>query len=304
MRVDAKRAAVAGQGAAPASVVAPIRDEDLDAVCAFWQEKFRSVCSVEIWQQAFRQNWAADKPNNGFLLRKGSEIVGALGAIYSDQTVDGKLERFCNMTSWYVADEHRGRSLTLLLHLIRQDGFTFTNLSASPGVEEVLVRTGFTALSKELFAVPNLALPFHLSSRVQVLDDPARIAPLLAPERRQICLDHAGCSRTIQLAIGTENDDYCHVMFSRCGCRHVPCAIIHDVAAPKLLARFWRHFASYALYRTGALITRIEGRLLDEARLPLAVRLTNRSGALYLSRTVGADAISRRYSEVMVLSGC
>lgn len=280
-----------------------IRDEDLDAVCSFLRERFRSRCSVEIWRQAFRQPWAAAKPNNGFALLRGGEIVGVLGAIYSDQSVHGRIEKFCNMTSWYVVDEHRSRGLLLMLALIRQDGFTFTNLSASPAVEEILIRMGFTLLSRDIYSVPNVALPFGLPSRVRLLDNPDEVARVLTSERAQICRDHMDC-RVNQVAIGSDGEGYCHVMFSRGGCRRIPCVIVHDVGAPHLLAKFWVHFAAYALYRAGALVTRIEAKLLDGARLPLRVPMKGRSGALFLSRTVGAEAISRRYSEAMNLSGC
>ncbi|HVZ51733.1 MAG TPA: hypothetical protein VG986_07190 [Pseudolabrys sp.] len=288
---------------AAALTVEPIRDADLDAVCSFLRAKFESRCGHDVWRRAFVQPWAASKPNNGFVLMSGGEIVGVLGAIYSDQMVAGRLEKFCNMTSWYVVDEHRSRGLLLVLELIRQQGFTFTNLSASPEVEEILTRMGFTPLSRDIYSVPNVALPFHLPSRVRLVDDPDAVARVLPPQRAQICRDHKE-SRVSQLAIGSDEDGYCHVMFSRCGCRHIPCAIVHDVAAPHLLAKFWTQFAGYALYRTGALLTRIEAKLLDGAKLPLALPMKGRSGALFLSRTVGADAISRRYSEAMNLTGC
>jgi hypothetical protein len=285
-------------------IVTPISDEDLDAVCAFWQMKFQSRCSIETWKRAFRQNWAAEKPNNGFMLRRGSEIVGALGAIYSDQTIGGKKQKFCNMTSWYVVDEHRGRGLALLLRVIEQEGFTFTNLSSSSPVEKLLLHAGFTALPRDIYSVPNLAVPFWQSSQVRVINEPSAICQVLAPERRQICRDHAECLRGSQLAIGSERDGYCHVMFSRGRCRYVPCIIVLDIDAPHLLRKFWTHFAFYVLSRTGAIITRIEARLLKGARLPCAMALKSRSGAFFLSRTLGPDAISRRYSEAMVLSGC
>ena len=283
--------------------VAPIRDEDLDAVCAFLREKFRSRCDLATWRFAFTRHWSKEKPNNGFMLREGGEIVGVLGAIYSDQRIGGRVEKFCNMTSWYVVDEHRSRGLLLMVALIRQEGLTFTNLSASPAVEEILTRMGFTPLARDIVSVANVALPFRLPSRVRLLDDADAVARVLPPERAQICRDHKDC-RISQVAIGSDEDGYCHVMFSRCGCRRTPCVIVHDLASPQLLARFWTHFAAYALYRTGALVTRIETRLLEGARWPLAIAMKSRSGALFLSRTVGADAISRRYTEAMNLTGC
>jgi hypothetical protein len=283
--------------------VAPIHDEDLDEVCAFLREKFRSRCDLAAWRSAFTQLWSDEKPNNGFVLRARGEIAGVLGAIYSDQRIGGRIEKFCNMTSWYVVDEHRNRGLLLMVALIRQDRFTFTNLSASPAVGEILTRMGFTPLPRDIVSVANVAVPVWSQSAVRLLDDPDAVARVLPPERAQICRDHKDC-RIDQVAIGSDQDGFCHVMFSRCGCRHIPCINVHDLASPQLLAKFWKYFASYAFYRTGALVTRIEARLLEGARLPLAIAMKSRSGALFLSRTVGADAISRRYSEAMNLTAC
>lgn len=284
--------------------VEPIHDGDLDAVCAFLRQKFRSRCNVATWRSAFTQHWSAEKPNNGFMLREGAGIGGVLGAIYSDQIVSGKVERFCNMTSWYIAEEHRSRGLLLLMQLMRQDGYSFTNVSASPAVEEILLRFGFKALPKEVYSVANLVLPVSSGlSKIDVIAEPERMPRVLDAERARICLDHR-TSRVRQLAIGTPADGYCHVLFSRCRCRKLPCAIVHDVGSSDLLIRFWQHFARHVLYRTGAVVTRIEARLLGDARPPYSVPLTNRSGALYLSRTVPEDAISRRYTEAMNLTGC
>lgn len=289
---------------APPVSVAPIRDEDLDSVCVFLREKFRSPCDHATWRSTFTQPWSKEKPNNGFMLRAGGEIVGVLGAIYSDQIVADRIEPFCNLTSWYIVEEHRSRGLLLLMQLIGQDGYTFTNLSASPTVEEILLRFGFKALSKDIYFVANLAFPLASSlSEVDVVTESDAIARVLDPERARICLDHRN-SRVHQLAIGTPTDGYCHVLFSRCSCRRLPCAIVHDVGSPTLLVRFWTHFVRHLLYRTGALATRIEARLLDGEKLPFSLRLTNRSGALFLSRRVPEEAISRRYTEAMNLTGC
>ena len=284
--------------------IKPIGDEDLSAACDFWRASFRSRCPADVWRRAFEMRWAASKPNNGFMMKSGAEIVGALGAIYSDQEIDGRIERFCNMTSWYVSEPHRSRGLLLLLQLIRQDGYTFTNLSASPDVEAILRHAGFDGMSKDVYGVPHLVSPVRFPSNVRVLDSVAEMASVLPPTRRQICLDHAHCRRSTQVAIGTEQDGYCHVMFTVSRSRRVPSAIVHDLGIPRLLKKFWSHFAAYALYKKGALVSRIEARLLDGAGLPWAVPLNGRSGALYLSRTVGPEAISRRYTEAMVLTGC
>src|ERR1043166_807240 len=97
--------------------IPPIREEDLPGFCGFLSEHLRRYRSPEEWAKAFRQNWCPGKPNNGFLLRADGRIVGGIGAIYAQRRVRGRLERFCNITSWCVLDEFRPQSMRLAMAL-------------------------------------------------------------------------------------------------------------------------------------------------------------------------------------------
>ena len=286
------------------SVVEPISDSDLDPVCAFWRSNFKSRCPQEVWVRAFRRNWYPDKPNNGFLLRDGEKIVGALGAIYSQQVIQNKKELFCNMTSWCVLDQYRNRSMELFLSLVRQKGFHFTNFSATPTVAKILPSAGFKALSSTLTAVPNIALPWMRSGRVVLLNEPEAIAQVLPSGRQKICLDHADCPGVRQLAVGTPDTGYCHILFGRGICRGLSCALVYDINDPSLLRQFWHHFAGYMLYQAGGLVTRINSRILGGERLPYAIDLSNSFTAFFLSSTLKGDVIRPIYSEVVALQGC
>ena len=49
--------------------------------------------------------WAVERPNAGFMLVDDDEIVGAHLAFYSERTIDGRRERFCNLGAWCVLPE-------------------------------------------------------------------------------------------------------------------------------------------------------------------------------------------------------
>ena len=70
------------------------------------------------------------------MLRDGQRVVGTLLALYSERLVEGRLERFCNLTSWCVLPDYRSRSISLLTALLRQHGYHFTVLTPDVGPQE------------------------------------------------------------------------------------------------------------------------------------------------------------------------
>jgi hypothetical protein len=67
------------------------------------------------------------------MLRDGQRVVGTPLALYSERLVAGRVERFCNLTSWCVLPDYGSRSISLLTALLRQD---FTVLTPDVGPQE------------------------------------------------------------------------------------------------------------------------------------------------------------------------
>jgi hypothetical protein len=283
-------------------VVEPIEDRDIEDVCAFWRKQFASRCRQDVWTRAFRRPWHPQKPNNGFLMRHRGEIVGALGAIYSRQTIQDVPLSLCNMTSWYVQESHRSHSILLLRRLLRQPNFHFTNFSANPTVAQLLPGFGFKPLCARLVALPNFPLPFA-PGRAEVLTHIDDILAALPADRAKVALDHADCENVRQIAVGSRADGYCHLLFGRGSCRRLPCAMIYDASRADLFRRFWPRIALHLL-RSGAVVTRIEARLLDGMRLPMGFSLAESSQLFFLSSSIDPRAVRTTYSEVVALAGC
>src|SRR5690242_11329858 len=107
--------------------IRPIGDADLPRACAFMRTTLNTALSPDRWMQAFRRPWMSDKPNNGFMMLAGDELVGVQGAIYATRMLAGRSVRTCNLTSWSVSPSHRGKSLLVLGAALKQPGFVFTN---------------------------------------------------------------------------------------------------------------------------------------------------------------------------------
>lgn len=126
--------------------VRPADERDIDAVIPFLHAGLGPHWPPEAWRRLFEYPRVASQPNLGFVLESGDQIVGFLGAIYSERLMGGHLERFCNLSSWYILPQYRNLSLKLLMALLTQRGYTFTNLTPSERVVQVMKACGFRPL--------------------------------------------------------------------------------------------------------------------------------------------------------------
>ena len=86
-------------------------------------------------------------------------VVGAHLAFYSERTIDGRSERFCNLGAWCVLPDHRFHALRLLKALLAQDGYHFTDLSPSGNVVGVNQRSASSSSTRRPRSCPNLPWP-------------------------------------------------------------------------------------------------------------------------------------------------
>jgi hypothetical protein len=279
--------------------VLPITEADLPSVAAFLAKGFGAKDSAGSWLRAFRQPWAEQPPNHGFMLRDGDRIVGAIGAIYSDQMVHGRRERFCNINNWYVESDFRRHSILLLSKLLAQPGLHFTNLTPRPDLVSMFLALKFRYIDDG--RVTYLLNTPRLSRRgSEVLSDADAIAASLPPDDAKVFRDHVTCTGLGQLAVGSPADGYAHVAFHKTAIKHVACITVLHVSAPGVLARHLPALRSHLLTRHHAPLTRIDTRLLA-ATAPLSVELKRAPHNMYLSRTLAPSDVSCLYTELAAL---
>jgi hypothetical protein len=167
----------------------PITASDLDAVSAFMAEQLKGQGGAARYRRMLEPRWPGEQPNHGYLLQAGSSIVGALGAIYSEQVTAGTTRRFCNMTSWCVDPSHRSSSLKLLLALLAQGEYVFTNFSPTPTVAKIIERAGFQPLDTGKVILP--VLPALLPRSTRVLWRAEQVRAVLTAADQKIFDDHA-----------------------------------------------------------------------------------------------------------------
>jgi acetoacetyl-CoA synthetase len=109
------------------------KPDDVEQICRLMASP---LVPAQFWRRMIAYSWLAaeEKPDLGAVIAAGTEIVGYLGAMYSNRVVAGRQERFCNVFGWYVKPEYRHYSVSLLSFLVRRPGLTFFNVTPADHV--------------------------------------------------------------------------------------------------------------------------------------------------------------------------
>ena len=97
------------------ATVHPITEHDAARVDAFLREHLNPRVD---WEASMQVPWTVDAPNGGFMLLDDDTVVGAHLAFYSERTIAGRREKFCNLAAWCVLPEHRFQGMRLLKALL------------------------------------------------------------------------------------------------------------------------------------------------------------------------------------------
>jgi hypothetical protein len=281
-----------------AVTVRPIAQADVPAVAAFLHEHLNDRVPVEDWARAVAVPWKVDAPNAGYMLLDGDGVVGAHLAYYSERTIDGRPERFCNLGAWCVLPEHRFHGLRLLKALLAQDGYHFTDLSPSGNVVGLNTRLGFAFLDTTTTIVPNVPWP---TFRGRIVADRASIERALTGRESEIYRDHATTAAARHLLL-ERGDEHCHVVFRKDRRKGIPLfASILYVSNPDLFRAMSGRVCRHLLVRHGAVAMLIERAVVEHhPRLSRTVESPRRK--MFRSPSLAPAQIDYLYSELVCLS--
>ena len=301
--IDAQIPLVAPVPTLPAEILgrtvelAPITDADVAAVADFLHANLNNRVPPPTWVYAMSAPWKAEGPNHGFMLRDGQRVVGVYLAFYSERTVAGRAERFCNLASWCVLPDFRAHSMRLLKALLAQDGYHFTDLSPTGNVIPLNARLKFRFLDTSAALMPNLPWP-TLPRRTKISADPDVIASTLAGAELELYRDHAQAAAARHLVL-IRGGDSCYVMFRevRAGTLPVFATILH-VSNPELFRRAAGPLTRYLLVRHRLLATLAELRTV-RYRPRLSLMLSSPlPPKMYRSASLEPAQVDDLYSEL------
>lgn len=275
--------------------LAPITDADIADAADFLRANFddripwaRSCSSVP---------WKVEAPNHGFVLRDGERIVGTQLAFYSERLIAGKVERFCDLGTWYVLPDFRFYSIWLLNAVLAQDGYHFTSLSPSDTAVSILTRLKFRPLDTSAALIPNVPGP-SLPGQTVISSDPDVIDDTLRGTELDLYHDHAQALAARHLVL-IRGQDSCYVMYREKRHKGVPFAVIVHVSNPELFRHAVIPLTRHLLVRHRLPATLAELRIIGR-RPPLAFRVTSRR-KMYRSDNLEPWQIDGLYSEFLCI---
>jgi hypothetical protein len=275
--------------------IEPITEATLPEFAEFLVQNLRYRRNTREWIAGLSANWAAERPNFGFLLRDEGKVVGGIGAIYADRLVRGRLEHFCNITSWCVLDEFRKFSMQLAMRLVAQDGIHLTDFSPTKVVAGALQFLKFQPLDEAVVVLPNLPVP---GFRRQVKTDPLAAGGSVPVEILRVWQDHACFPWLNQLLVG-EPGRWCHVIYKRRMFKGLPCADILYRSDSELFGHSLSVLKCH-LFLRGMMSSHVERRML-QAVPRLSKTRTGFNVKQYKSETLSGDDIDYLYSESVAL---
>jgi len=251
------------------------------------------------WALLFANNWKSPEDFCGYLLLDGGEVSGFLGLLFSTRTIDGKLERFCNMTSWIVREPYRPQSLRLLFEALKLKDLTITNFTPSTTVAAILRKVGFTELKNSqrlLFPNPVAAIS---SSRYRCTFELDAIRQPLNENDRTIFDDHRNLP--CRHVLVSSEKDYCYLVLKNRIHRHLPVARVHYASNPAVLSDAIDSVRNKICWKLKLAGLIVDDRYLGGVKLKFAAEYPQQCPTFFRSRTVGEDDIDTLYSEMILL---
>jgi hypothetical protein len=274
----------------------PITSADVHAVADFLHAELNTRIATAEWEGAITPPWACSQPNHGFLLRVGERIVGVHLAFYSERSMEGRTEQFCNLAAWCVIDEYRSLGLRLLNALLAQKGYHFTDLSPSGNVVSLNTRLKFSHLDVATALVLNLPWPLW-SSRIRVISGPQEIERILHGRDLEIYRDHARTAAAHHVVV-VRDDVPCYVIFRRVRRKNLPLfASILYVGNREIFRTIAHHVFRHLLFRHGIPATLAELRVVGNRPKP-SIMLKSPRPKMYRSTNLSPDQIDDLYSEL------
>jgi GNAT superfamily N-acetyltransferase len=142
----------------------------VDGICDFLHVNMNSKFTRERWRNILDYDWRPGDADCGRIVVDGERIVGFLGLIYADRDIDGRMERFCNASSWYLLRSYRGQGLGewLLRDAVADTDITYTNLTPTAVSALIFKKQGFQVLDAEHYLLRRRVEPN--SAAAQLID--------------------------------------------------------------------------------------------------------------------------------------
>ncbi|MEI6351653.1 MAG: hypothetical protein WCP06_11175 [Verrucomicrobiota bacterium] len=275
---------------------------DFERVLPLLREFNNLRITPDRWRAIFHYSWPCEDDTRGFLLLDDERVVGFFGAILFEREIEGRLEKFANLTSWITLPEYRNHALLLFKAVASIEGRTLTCATPRKALLPLYLRFGFCELDSRLrilYPLPAFNSPLAWL-RFRATSNPEKIRRLLNETDRAI-FDHHRKHPCGQMLIHNRHE-YCHIVFSRTKGRRFHFAQVHHISnLPVFLENLDRVRLRLAL-GAHAFFVMIDSRLLPEVT-PKHSRLVDLGfSQVFKSAHLKPEQIDGLYTESILLN--
>ncbi|MBF0381184.1 MAG: hypothetical protein HQL69_09210 [Magnetococcales bacterium] len=278
----------------------PITAEDMDEVGSFLHTHFNPRWNVEEWKKLFLSGWDSSQSDMGRVARVGEEVVGVIGALYSNRVINGRKESFCNIHSWVTLESHRTASLQLLMALITDGSRHYINVTANQKAYQSSRFVKFKVLESHFHAFPNTpSVTGLLNFACKIIKTPQTVKEALDHLAPGVYDDFAQTSNLQQWLL-QKNGQSLHLVFRKTTWKSWSCAQIVR-ADPIELLQSWLPVIKTNMFFNKIAYTTVDSRFLGGKKQPFMQSSQYPVPLIYLSNHLQPQQIDNGYTDRVIL---
>jgi hypothetical protein len=252
------------------------------------------------WRNVFDYQFDNKQGHCGYAMLEDGKVVGMLGMVFSERHIQGELKKFCNLHTWWVREDFRGRSLLLFRPVLRLDDYNVTHFTPCDRVRAISRRLGFKDLSSQLkILLPSGAGSFERSDESVLIYDQQIIETDLGDCDRKIFLDHRPYD--VGHLMIRQGGDCCYLLYTHVVRHRLSYCHIHYISKPRIFLEKERLIRSSLVKRHRARFVAIDARLVHDVKIPFSFDFWAPANALYRPRNIEAEHVDNLYSDVVFL---
>lgn len=254
------------------------------------------------WRNVFNYQWERDEDHTGYALMENDRVIGMMAMAFSTRLIDGRSRKFCNLHTWWVHQEHRGRSLVMLKPLLAMKDYTITHFTPCDRIRALTKRLGFVDLDLQMKLLLPLG-PFRsaLQADNAVLRFDGDIdSALLSEHDRRIYRDHLPY-RVGNLTV-SDGDGSLYVLYTCVERYRVRYCHVHYFSHKHLYARHEHAIRNRLMRRHGVRFVVVDSRLVKDLHFQRGFDFWAPAHAVYRpSGDVPPEHVDNLYSDVVML---
>ncbi len=274
--------------------------EDFENTLPLFEKFNNGNLSRENWCVLFQDNWDSAQDHIGYVLVDGEHIGGFIALLFSRRKLNGREEKFCNVSSWVVEDKYRNQSLFLLTPVLKLKDHNVTILTCSLETYKVSLKLGFKDLETHLQIIPPFPTIASLFEKCKIEINQDDLKEVLDEESLKLCKDHSKFG-LFNIRVQTSKGD-CLILATRIIRKSLPFIQIHHLGHSKVFAEFAGRISASLCLRLNAVSVLIDRRWLAESSIPLSISWPLPQPRVYKSESLQANEVDSLYSELPVLN--